>query len=130
MCSDLAVLPALTKVAAQLAVALGTIVELWHTKSLVTNAQLLAKGSRGQTRTCELLGSAWLACVKEDCVRLRLTASVDRTHGVPSSLLSFVAMASICISHATLDQLRGRSVVCKGSILHACNTMPTGMLGF
>ena len=83
-----------------------------------------------QEETCELLGSAWLACVKEDCVKFRLTASVDRNHGLPSSLLSFIAIASICISHATLDQLRGRSMVCKGSSLHACNTMPTGMLGF
>ena len=117
-------------ISAQLAMTLGARIELWHTQSLAKNAHFLAKDSRGQKGTCELLGSAWLACVKEDCVSLRFTASVDRTHGLPSSLLSFIAMASICISHATLDQLRGRSVVCKGSSLHACDTMPTDLVGF
>ena len=35
----------------------------------------------------------------DGCVRLMLTASTDLTQGLPSSLLSLVAMASICGKH-------------------------------
>ena len=38
------------KVAAQLAMTLGTKIELWHTQSLVLNAYILAKDSRGQKK--------------------------------------------------------------------------------
>lgn len=38
-----------------------------------------------------------VVCVYDGCVKLMLTASTDLTQGLPSSLLSLVAMASIYI---------------------------------